>query len=184
MPLPDFAAAYSIPGFCPCYQRGYSAEKLGRRLDAKSLIVLNQVSVLQNFQRIFADDRLFGRHRIYLMVGHIFFLIHRNLKTSRIFSLNRIPSRCAVVLNSAFCKSSVVTLPDFLPSSDIIPAATKPRNEFIFLRADICPPLYQSRVISIYMQLSLYRQLNRGQQFLQMIFSCLGLFVGYGTFHS
>jgi len=66
------------------------------------------------------------------------FFSHLNRKTSRIFSLNRIPIRCVLVLKSACCNSSTVGLASDLPNSDDTPAARKPRKEPFFVRRRIC----------------------------------------------
>ena len=65
------------------------------------------------------------------------FFIHLNRKTSRILSLNRIPKRCVLVLNSIRFKSSAVGLAGDLPNNDNNPDANKARNEFILVRTRI-----------------------------------------------
>ena len=65
------------------------------------------------------------------------FLSHLNRKTSRILSVNRIPRRCVLVLNSALCKSSTVGLAGDLPNIDNNTPAKNPRDEPILVRADI-----------------------------------------------
>jgi hypothetical protein len=65
------------------------------------------------------------------------FFIHLNRKTSRILSLNRIPKRCVLDLNSIRFKSFVVGLAGDLPNIVNKPAASKLRNEFILVRTRI-----------------------------------------------
>lgn len=65
------------------------------------------------------------------------FFIHLNRKTSRIFSVNRIPKRCVLDLNSIRSKSFVVGLAGDLPNIVNKPAASKLRNEFILVRTRI-----------------------------------------------
>ena len=56
---------------------------------------------------------------------------HLNRKTSRIFSLNRTPRCCVLVLKSARFKSSTTGFRDDLPNSDKSHPASNPRNELI-----------------------------------------------------
>jgi len=65
------------------------------------------------------------------------FFIHLNRKTSRILSVNRIPKRCVLDLNSIRFKSFVVGLAGDLPNTVNKPAASKLRNEFILVRTRI-----------------------------------------------
>jgi hypothetical protein len=65
------------------------------------------------------------------------FFIHLNRKTSRILSVNRIPKRCVLDLNSIRFKSFVVGLAGDLPNTVNKPAASKLRNEFILVRIRI-----------------------------------------------
>jgi len=65
------------------------------------------------------------------------FFIHLNRKTSRILSVNRIPKRCVLDLNSIRFKSCVVGLAGDLPNTVNKPAASKLRNEFILVRTRI-----------------------------------------------
>jgi len=65
------------------------------------------------------------------------FFIHLNRKTSRILSVNRIPKRCVLDLNSIRSKSFVVGLAGDLPNTVNKPAASKLRNEFILVRTCI-----------------------------------------------
>jgi hypothetical protein len=65
------------------------------------------------------------------------FFIHLNRKTSRILSLNLIPKRCVLDLNSIRFKSFVVGLAGDLPNIANRPAASKLRNEFILVRTRI-----------------------------------------------
>jgi hypothetical protein len=51
---------------------------------------------------------------------------------SRIFSVNRIPKRWVLVLNSARCKSAVVGLERDFPKIERNRPANKDKNEFIF----------------------------------------------------
>jgi len=67
----------------------------------------------------------------------LFFLIHLNRKTSRIFSVNRIPKRCVLDLNSIRFKSFVVGLAGDLPNNVNKLAASKLSNEFILVRTRI-----------------------------------------------
>jgi len=55
----------------------------------------------------------------------------------RILSVNRIPKRCVLVLNSARCKSAGVGLAGDLPNIDRSRLANKANNEFIFVPKDI-----------------------------------------------
>jgi len=65
------------------------------------------------------------------------FFIHLNRKTSRILSVNRIPKRCVLDLNSIRFKSFVVGLAGDLPNIVNKPAASKLSNEFILVRTRI-----------------------------------------------
>ncbi|MHC4111711.1 MAG: hypothetical protein ACYSUY_11590 [Planctomycetota bacterium] len=56
---------------------------------------------------------------------------------SRIFSVNRIPKRCVLVLNSARCKSAVVGLERDFPNIERKRPTSKAKNEFIFAPKDI-----------------------------------------------
>jgi hypothetical protein len=56
---------------------------------------------------------------------------------SRIFSVNRIPNRCVLVLNSARCKSTVVGLGGDLPNIDSNRLANTANNELNFVPKDI-----------------------------------------------
>ena len=67
----------------------------------------------------------------------LFFLIHLKRNTSRILSLNRIPIRCVLVLNSIRFKSFVAGLAGDLPNTVNKTAARKLKNEFIFVRTRI-----------------------------------------------
>ena len=67
----------------------------------------------------------------------LFFLIHLNRKTSRIFSLNLMPKRCVLDLNSIMFKSSAVGLAGDFPNTDNKPAASKLKNEFVLTRKRI-----------------------------------------------
>jgi hypothetical protein len=80
----------------------------------------------------------------------LFFLIHLNRKTSRILSLNRIPKRCVLVLNSIRFKSFVVGLAGDLPNNDNNPAANKARNEFILVRTRILVKYYHYSLTAIF----------------------------------
>jgi hypothetical protein len=62
---------------------------------------------------------------------------HLKRNVSRIFSVNVSPSRCALVLNSVFARSAGLALPAFLPKTDAISPAKKPKNAFVLLRSAI-----------------------------------------------
>ena len=66
-----------------------------------------------------------------------FYLSHLQRKTLRIFSVNRIPNRCVLVLNSARRKSSTVGVVCELPIADNIQPPRKPKNEFVLVLTDI-----------------------------------------------
>jgi hypothetical protein len=64
-------------------------------------------------------------------------LSHLNRKTSRIFSVNRIPRCCVLVLKSARLRSLAPGFEGDLPNSDKSPPASNPSNEFILVRKRI-----------------------------------------------
>ena len=98
-----------------------------------------KLSVLKFLRHSFEQVRPFAKnYYIY------FFLSHLTLKTSRILSVKRIPSFCALLLNSPLCKSSIACLRLFLFLIEIIANShpvTKPNRVLL-------PGFFTARLIA------------------------------------